>query len=155
MSHAGTLCVVRIGDACLALDVALVGEVVPLPAVTPLPRCPAPVLGIAELRGQPLAVVDAAQVLELQAAGAAPRHLLVLRTDVRLAGIPIDACDGVLTAAASDFRHATRHAEPSWIAGFQAFPARGDLLATVIDSADLLARLGRLRFQPPVHPVAA
>ena len=152
----GTLCVVRRGDACLAVEVALVGEVVPLTTVVPLARCPAAVLGLTELRGQPLAVVDVAQLLGLPrpAAGDPPaRHLLVLRTGVRLAGLPIDHCDGVLTADPEGFRQVSRHGEPSWVAGFQAFPSRG-LLATVIASADLLARLGRLRFQPAV-PAAA
>jgi purine-binding chemotaxis protein CheW len=155
VSQSATICVIRIGDACLAIDVALVGEVVPLERITPLPRCPAQVVGLTELRGQPLAVVDLAQLLELPAPAQTQRQLLVLRTDVRLAGLPIDGCEGILAAAPGEFRHATRHAEPSWVAGFQGFKARPDLLATIIDSTDLLARLSRLRFQSPFTPIAA
>ncbi|GDY11804.1 hypothetical protein LBMAG53_06820 [Planctomycetota bacterium] len=156
MNRGLTRCVVRHGDSCLAVDAVLVGEIVPLAAITRLARCPAAVLGLTDLRGQPLPVVDLGQLLEFSspaATGSPARQLLVLRTEVRLAGLPIDRCEGVLAADPADYRQSSRHGEPSWVAGFQAFPSRG-LLATVIDSADLLARLGRLRFQPAASNAA-
>jgi len=144
-----TCCVFRLHDTSFALDVALAGEVIEAQTPRALPRCPDAVLGLVNLRGQAVAAVDLAAVLELPAppASSPVRQMLVLRTHVRLVALPIHGFDGVLSAEAAGFRSANHGAEASYIAGFQTFPSKPGLVATVLDSADLLARLDRLRFQ--------
>src|SRR5687768_6740409 len=59
------LCAFWLGEHCYGLQTALVGEVVTVEALTPVPLAPAPVRGLFNLRGAPVALVDLAQVLEL------------------------------------------------------------------------------------------
>lgn len=59
--------VFRLGDALLAVPVAAVREIIEPQALTPLPRAPRHVLGLIEVRGRSLAVVDVALKLGLGA----------------------------------------------------------------------------------------
>ncbi len=136
---------------CFAFDVALVGEVRELSGVTPLPRCPGAVLGIANLRGQALAVIDAAQLMGLPGERVAltPRpRVLVLRPAARgasLAGLLIRGAAGVHDRAALAFRAGDRAIEPPIVAGFLTVPEHPGLVATLVASGELLARLDALR----------
>ena len=140
---ATTWCVFRLGGSSYALDIGLVGEVLPAAAPTPLPRSPAGIAGLVNLRGRPLAVVDPWQLFDLQRpAGQQPTQVLVLRTAVDLAALPVDACAGVITAT-SALLPADRDAHPPWVAGF--LPLADGALAAVIAGPELLRRLDRLR----------
>lgn len=72
-------CVFTIGGELFALDVAAVREVVTVDEVTPVPLAPPHVLGVANLRGTVLAVVDPRAVLGLESrpAGRRLRALVV------------------------------------------------------------------------------
>jgi purine-binding chemotaxis protein CheW len=59
--------VLPIGDDRYGLDLLDVREVVPQPALTPLPGAPRAVLGVMNLRGDVVPVVDTAQLLGLGA----------------------------------------------------------------------------------------
>ena len=148
---AGRVCLVWLGAGCFAFDVALVGEVRELAGVTPLPRCPAAVLGIANLRGQALAVVDTAQLLGLPGERVAPAprpRVLVLRPATRgasLAGLVIRGATGVHDRAALGFRAGDPAIEPPVVAGFLTVPEHPGLVATLVASGELLARLDALR----------
>ena len=148
---AGRVCLVWLGAGCFAFDVALVGEVRMLDSVTPLPRCPAAVLGIANLRGQALAVIDTAQLLGLPDERVAPEprpRVLVLRPAARgasLAGLVIRGVAGVHDRAALGFRAGDRAIEPPFVAGFLTVPEHPGLVATLVASGELLARLDALR----------
>jgi chemotaxis signal transduction protein len=136
----------------LALDAVLVGEVVVLEGVTPLPGCPRPVLGLANLRGRALAVVDLGLALGDPDPGASAGDAvtaLVLRLPGCEVGLVVARVDGVFAADPTGRRSANRAAEPPWIAGFQHFqgaPGQPALVAAVIDPAELAQRLDRLRF---------
>lgn len=149
MNPLATVCVFMLHESCLALDVSLAGEVIPAETPTTLPRCPAAVLGLINLRGQALAAIDLSTVLELPpgSANQPMTQMLVLRTTTRLAAMPISNFIGVLPADPAGFRAANRSAEPAYIAGFQTFATRPGLVATLLESNELLARLDRLRFQ--------
>ena len=148
---AGRVCLVWLGAGCFAFDVGLVGEVRVLDGVTPLPRCPAAVLGIANLRGQALAVIDTAQLLGLPDERVAPEpraRVLVLRPAARgasLAGLVIRGVAGVHDRAALGFRAGDRALEPPFVAGFLTVPEHPGLVATLVASGELLARLDALR----------
>jgi chemotaxis signal transduction protein len=148
---AGRVCLVWLGAGCFAFDVGLVGEVRVLDGVTPLPRCPAAVLGIANLRGQALAVIDTALLLGLPGERVAPAprpRVLVLRPAARgasLAGLVIRGAAGVHDRAALGFRAGDRAIEPPVVAGFLTVPEHPGLVATLVASSELLARLDALR----------
>jgi purine-binding chemotaxis protein CheW len=84
---------VRVADEHYALPVADVVEVAELGDVTPVPGAGAAVLGVRNLRGQVLPVVDLATVFELPP-NAAERMVIAVRGDLR-AGLAVDEVTGV------------------------------------------------------------
>ena len=164
MNHAlitgatGMICVFSVESGCYAIDAALVGEVATIDEPTPLPRCHPAVLGLANLRGQALAIVDLAQVLGIDGPNPPPpvagSRVLVLRLPGRSAGAVVTRVEGVFPRDAAGFRAANRSAEPAWIAGFHAIPRRserqtGELVATAIAPGELALRLSALAFHRP------
>jgi len=65
------VCVFWLGNQCYGLRSSLVGEVFMVEAYVPIPVAPPPVIGLFNLRGTPVALIDLAQVLELPAQPAA------------------------------------------------------------------------------------
>ena len=55
---------VRIGTETLAIPVTVVEEVIMVPELTPVPRAPAPILGVFLYRGTLIPMLDAAALLE-------------------------------------------------------------------------------------------
>jgi purine-binding chemotaxis protein CheW len=84
---------VRVADEHYALPVADVLEVAELGDVTPVPGAGPAVLGIRNLRGQVLPVVDLATIFEV-APGKAERIVIAERGGLR-AGLAVDAVAGV------------------------------------------------------------
>src|SRR5690349_20312573 len=70
-SHRG-LCVFSIGGTKHALHVDLVGEVVTVGTVVPVPRSHAAVTGLFNLRGSPIPLLDLGATLGLEIALSAP-----------------------------------------------------------------------------------
>jgi len=148
------LCAFWLGDHCYGLQTALVGEVVTVEALTPVPLAPAPVRGLFNLRGAPVALVDLAQVLELGDAtmGDDPRAgrplvALVLRTESLFVGLLIRRMEMVITRGRGSLSPPEASAtEHPVVAGFLELPDRPELPITVLDSAALLARLDRLKY---------
>ena len=161
MADAVSFCVFRIASGLLALDALLVGEVVEFEGLTPLPGCQRAVLGLANLRGRALAVVDLGLVLGDGSPGAPAEgalRVLVLRLPGSESGLVVGRVDGVFAADPAGRRSANRAAEPAWIAGFQHFqgqPGQPPLVAAIIDPGELGRRLDRLRFTRGPAPVPA
>ena len=84
---------VQVADEHYALPVADVLEVAELGDVTPVPGAGPAVLGIRNLRGQVLPVVDLATIFEV-APGKAERIVIAERGGLR-AGLAVDAVAGV------------------------------------------------------------
>jgi chemotaxis signal transduction protein len=148
------LCAFWLGEHCYGLETALVGEVVTVDALTPVPLAPAPVRGLFNLRGVPVALVDLAQVLELPDTAVVeepkpgrPLVSLVLRTERLLLGLLIRRMEMVITRGRGTLAPPDAGpAEHPVVAGFLELPDRRDLTVTVLDSQELLARLDRLRY---------
>jgi chemotaxis signal transduction protein len=81
--------VLTIGDDRYSLDLHDVREVVPEPVLTPLPGAPRGVLGVINLRGDVVPVLDTA-------------HLLGLGTLARVAYVAVAETDGGLAGLATD-----------------------------------------------------
>jgi chemotaxis signal transduction protein len=147
-----SLCAFWLGAECFALDVALVGEVVTVDDVVPVALAPEPVLGLFNLRGTPVALVDLAAVLEISP-GVRPeqgadkrRSALVLRPDDVLAAVLIDRMEIVLTKGRDARASGPSADDKPFVKGFVEVHDRGGLVVTVLDPAAIVQRLDQLKF---------
>ncbi|HEY3098570.1 MAG TPA: chemotaxis protein CheW [Methylomirabilota bacterium] len=95
-AHRHRACVVAIGGRRLAVDVREAREVMTVDAIGTVPGAPAPLLGVANLRGTVVAVADARSVLGLPPT---PRKVrgaaIVLAAGGLEAAVPIDGVLGL------------------------------------------------------------
>jgi purine-binding chemotaxis protein CheW len=84
---------VQVADEHYALPVADVLEVAELGDITPVPGAGAAVLGVRNLRGQVLPVVDLAAVFELPPAD--PERIVIAERGGRRVGLAVDTVAGV------------------------------------------------------------
>jgi purine-binding chemotaxis protein CheW len=95
-AHRRRACVVAMGGRTLAVDVCDAREVMTLDTVAPVPGAPAPLLGVANLRGTVLAVADARPALALPPkAATAGSAALVLAAGGLEAALLIDGVIGL------------------------------------------------------------
>lgn len=85
-----------------ALHLSVVERVLPMVAVSPLPKAPAIALGVINLRGAVLPVLDLRRRLALPAREyGVTAHLVVARTSRRRVAMPVDEVLGVQEVAAT------------------------------------------------------
>ncbi|MHB1271955.1 MAG: chemotaxis protein CheW [Rhodanobacter sp.] len=88
-----------------AVESRYVREVYPLESLTPLPCTPAFVLGIINLRGEVLSVIDIKKFFELPEQGLTDLNkVIVLRSENMLFGILADAISGVHRVPVADIQ---------------------------------------------------
>jgi purine-binding chemotaxis protein CheW len=122
---------VRVGGEHYALPVAGVLEVAPMGEISRVPGAPRPVLGVRNLRGQVLPVVDLGAALGIEAAGSRSRsRILVTESGFRRAGLAVDSVLGV-----AELPEATTAADSGCLAG--AVLVDGDLVGVVDVDATL------------------
>jgi chemotaxis signal transduction protein len=142
-----------LSGARYALDAVLVGEVVSVPSLLPVPVTPSWLLGLCNLRGVALAVVDLAAVLGMKAAAPAPLPaaggvpVLVLRAHGVTVGIRIDRIEAVYPFESAKLTPSTAIDEHPAVKGLLAFEARGGFVATLLDEQRVAARLKELKFK--------
>jgi purine-binding chemotaxis protein CheW len=93
---AGRACVVVLGGQRFAVDVSDAREVVMLDTTTPVPGAPAVVVGLMNLRGNVLPVVEARPLLGLPVRAVTDRAL-VLADGERRAAVRVEAVLGLTT----------------------------------------------------------
>jgi purine-binding chemotaxis protein CheW len=127
-------------DALFALDTALVEEVVRLRRVTRVARAPEYVLGIMNLRGKIVTVLDLAAILQLgPAAPGDESRLYIVRDGDGLAGLLVDRAADVI-----ELDTALLEQPPASVSGaegrfFQGITRTGDHLVAVLDLPAVLA----------------
>lgn len=128
--------VCRVGDERLALPVARVREIVPLPPLTLLPGAPAWLLGIAQVRGTLLSVVALGTLLGLGGSGTNARYAALLDADQGPIAFTIDEVLGYRRLYTTDL------AERGAAGGERQRPLLGVTqdLVVVLDVEALLAR---------------
>jgi purine-binding chemotaxis protein CheW len=132
-------CLFTLGGTPFALDVAAAREVAVFDAVTPVPRAPACVVGVANLRGDVVPIVDARGRLGLPERPDARslRTLVVAAAGCEIA-LEIDAVLGLEGFA--DVAAPEGAAAPAWAAGTVEYDGRR---VTVLDPARLVQALQR------------
>ena len=143
-SHGG-VCTFFLGDRHFGLDVALVGEVVSVAEVAPVPMAHGSVRGIFNLRGTPVALLDLGEVLALDGGRIRDvRTALVVRREDLLVGFVIDRMEAVVPVGRGVFTDATTD-DHAAVRGFlELEDARG--IVTVLDPSALLERIEATRF---------
>lgn len=107
MSDPGTLLLVRHGNGRIGVDLADVREVLRMVAVRPVPGTPAGILGVMNLRGETIAVLDLEVRLPAEAEKPGVDHHLVVLSS---AGVPlamaVSRADDIELVPAGAFREA-------------------------------------------------
>jgi chemotaxis signal transduction protein len=143
-------CVFWLGPRCYAVDAALVGEVVTIEGYAPVPLAPEPVLGLFNLRGGPVALIDFGAVLELpDVATRRDRECsaLVLRTTTTLAAMMIDRMEAVIPASKARYTPSEWSNEHPAVQGFLEMDAPKARVMTILRAATVLDRLKKLQFR--------
>lgn len=83
------LCVLTFGDERLAVDLSHVSEVFEIDSITSVPGMPPALIGVANLRGTIVPIVDLHPSLGLPSV-AAPHYAIVIRQGVQHIGVLID-----------------------------------------------------------------
>lgn len=128
---------VTLDDLRLALPLDAVVEVLPALAYTPLPTAPPVVVGVANLRGEPLPILD----LRIRLAGE-PRdphpdhHVVVCRVADRSVGVWLDHVTGLEEIAADDLVETSKVARAEHVEGVGLLP---DGTVLVCDVASFLS----------------
>jgi purine-binding chemotaxis protein CheW len=151
-----SLCTFLLGARSFGLDVGLVGEVVVVEGLTPIPLGRAGLSGLFNLRGTPVALVDTIQVLGLRdlresqgLPGVEPRErgrsisALVLRHADLVVALEIDRVEAVVEASRGQLTDATSPEEHPVVRGFLQIDGR---VVTVLEADTLLAKLDELRY---------
>jgi purine-binding chemotaxis protein CheW len=85
-----------------AMDVAQLREVVRWQPVTPLPRAPALIEGVIDLRGAIVPVVDLGKLLRGKPVGSGPRaRIAIVEVDGLVVGLAVDAATDVIAVDAA------------------------------------------------------
>jgi purine-binding chemotaxis protein CheW len=89
--------VFRLGDAMFAIPAAQIQEVVQMGSVTPVHHAPAYIVGIRNLRGRIVTVIDLGVRLELgQAERSADSRILIVDLESELVGLLVDGVDDTI-----------------------------------------------------------
>jgi purine-binding chemotaxis protein CheW len=157
-SRDGGVCAFWLGGRCFGLDIRCVGEVVALESVTRVPSARPAIRGLFNLRGEPVVVLDLAEILELghrdpsssqatgQASGQAIEKIgLVLRMGPLTAAAQVERVESIIPPGRGEL--APRgDGEHRAVIGLLDDRASGGRIVTVLDSELLIERLHALRY---------
>ena len=107
MPVARRFCTFYLDELWFGLNIERVQEVLPAPAITPVPLAPHAIAGLVNLRGQILTAIDLRRRLRFAGPTAvAPPALLVVRHENGLVGLLVTRMDEVVEASESRFETA-------------------------------------------------
>ena len=97
----GTLrvCLATIGNELFAIDLRYVREVFTVEDTTPVPRMPAVIVGVANLRGTIMPLVDVRSALGLGNAATGERFAVVIKHGTQQVGLLVDAVPEIRTVS--------------------------------------------------------
>jgi purine-binding chemotaxis protein CheW len=96
----------RIGREDFGVDILMVQEIIRLPEITPIPNAPGFIVGVINLRGKIIPVVDLRQRLKIL--GNEPEgdsrktRIMIIELNNRVTGFIVDTVVGILKAPASE-----------------------------------------------------
>jgi purine-binding chemotaxis protein CheW len=88
----------RIGEQEFSVNIMLVREIRGWTKATPMPHTPSYMIGIINLRGVVLPIIDLAERLGMKPAVPTPRHvIIVVQVHQKIVGLLVDAVSDILT----------------------------------------------------------
>jgi purine-binding chemotaxis protein CheW len=134
-----TLGCFEVGGRLIAIDVANVREVVRWQPVTPLPKSPALIDGVIDLRGTLVPVVDLGRALdEREVVPATGTRIVVAETDGLVIGLTVDAAVEVLQISATSMEDPPTLATQAGYDAARAVVRRADAEPIVVLSLESL-----------------
>jgi purine-binding chemotaxis protein CheW len=153
-SQVRQLAVFTLGELEYAIDILSIQQIVRPQTVRRLPRAPAFVKGVIDLRGQVIPVLDLGQRFGLEPGdGAGATRLIIVRCATRLLGLLVDRVLGVHRAGPEDL-----HPTPHWITGpeaavFSGLCRREGHLVLILELSALLSLDDKVRLNAfEAHP---
>lgn len=104
------VCIVSLGGELFAIDLHSVSEVFEVDSVTPVPGMPAVLVGVANLRGLIIPLVDLRPLLGLPTTGSALPYAVVVRHGAQLLAVLIERVPEIRTIGRAQFLPAGQHA---------------------------------------------
>lgn len=118
----------RLADQDFCIDIMDIREIRGWTPPTPLPRAPDYLLGLINLRGSVLPIIDLAKRLGLKASDANPRDVIIMAMiDGQVVGLVVDGVSDILTARTCDIQPAPQIASetgPGYLRGIIAMEDR-------------------------------
>jgi len=134
------LCTFRVGEQRYALSTALVRELVEVTTITPVPRTSHAFLGVFNLRGEPMPLVDMALLLDLEPSPiAAKMPVIIVTLGETTAGARIHALGAVVANSGVVPQASAANLLLGFLPGSGAEPP-----VAVINPAEFAARLKRV-----------
>ena len=99
-AHTFRACLFAIAGELLAIDLRYVREVFPIESVTPVPKMPSVLVGVANLRGTVMPLVDMRPALGLPPAPVPQKLAVVIKHGPQQAGLLIDDVPQIRTLSA-------------------------------------------------------
>lgn len=94
------LAIIRLNQDYFGVDLELVRDFAPVPAIATVPCCPDHIVGNINLRGEIVTLVDLRYALNLTPSDQPGRQVMVIAVDEIVAGIPVDEVVDVMYLAA-------------------------------------------------------
>jgi purine-binding chemotaxis protein CheW len=107
------VCLISAGGELFAIEMGNVREVFEVEAITPVPGMPAALVGVANLRGIVIPLVDLRHVLGLPVTGPPPPYSVVVRHGTQQLGMLVDRVPEIRTVQREQFLPAIKHSQGS------------------------------------------
>ncbi len=91
-----------IGDNEYALDISEVQEVVRYQEITPLPRVPDYILGVINLRGKIIPIIDLGKRIGVESSKENSKKIIIVKKNNELYGLLVDKVKGVLKVSGDE-----------------------------------------------------
>ena len=106
LSHGRELIAFRIGDQEFCVNIMSVREIRGWTPATPLPHSPHYVLGVLNLRGAVLPIIDMSLRLGMKPAEPTVRHVIIVaQVNTKVVGLLVDAVSDILTVSKDDIHN--------------------------------------------------
>lgn len=124
----------RLAEQDFCVDIMDIREIRGWTPPTPLPRAPDYVLGLINLRGAVLPIIDLAKRLGLATSDVSPRDVIIVAMiDGQVIGLVVDAVSDILTARARDIQPAPAVGSESGPGYLQGIIAIDDRMLRLLD----------------------
>lgn len=127
------------GDQSFCIEITLIREIRRWTPVTILPHAPDFVLGVINLRGAVIPIVDLAAKLGFPPAVPTPRHVIIVTAlGDRTVGLLVSSVSEILSVDAADIRETPRIRDDETNRAISGVIARGEDMTRIIDLRALL-----------------